>query len=145
MSFVDISNRWAVIVTYTNRKCNIWDFRGPISGFGIFLAYMKVHPGLVGRGVYFMTFLISQIVCDLWGVYFMSFVDISNRWAVIATYTNRKCNIWNFRGPISGFAKSFWVHMKGHPRLVGVYFMTFVDISNRLSVKATCTNRKCNI
>ena len=75
----------------------------------------------------------------------MTFIDISNRLAVKATCTNRKCNISNFGGPTSGFVKSLCHQLSGHHRLVGVYFMTFIDTPFRLAVKATCTNRKCNI
>ena len=52
-------------------------------------------------------------------MYFIAFIDISNRLAVKATCTNRKCNISDFGGPISGFAKFLWAHLIGHPRLVG--------------------------
>ena len=66
----------------------------------------------------------------------MTFIDISYRLAVKATCTNRKCNISDFGGPISGFAKFLWAHLIGHPQLVGVCVMTFIRISNRLAVIA---------
>ena len=52
----------------------------------------------------------------------MTFIDISCRLAAKATCTNRKCNIPDFEGPISGFAKILWTHLIGHPRLVGGLF-----------------------
>ena len=45
-------------------------------------------------------------------------------------------------GLTSGFSNKKWVHKIGHARLVGVYFMTFIDIPNRLAVIANFTNRK---
>ena len=55
----------------------------------------------------------------------MTFIDISYRLAVKATFTNRKYNIWDFGGPTSGFAKLLWPHLIGHPRLVGGLFYDF--------------------
>ena len=54
---------------------------------------------------------------------------------------------FEFLGSHFRFAKLLWSHLIGHPQLVGegVYFTTFVDISYRFAVKATFTNRKCNI
>ena len=45
----------------------------------------------------------------------MTFIDISYRMAVKATGTNRKCNVSDFNGPTSGFAKLLWSHLIGHP------------------------------
>ena len=55
----------------------------------------------------------------------MTFIDISNRLAVKATCTNRKCNISDFEDPISGFAKKIGAYLIGHPRLVGGLFYDF--------------------
>ena len=49
----------------------------------------------------------------------MTFIDIPYRLAVKATCTNRKCNISDFGGPTSGFAKFLWAHLIDHSRLVG--------------------------
>ena len=45
---------------------------------------------------------------DLWGVYFMTFIDISYRLAVMATCTNRKWKIWDF-----GAHFRFWKKFMG--------------------------------
>ena len=55
----------------------------------------------------------------------MTFIDISYHLAVEATYTNRKCNIFDFGGPISGFEKILLAHLIGHPQLVGGLFYDF--------------------
>ena len=75
----------------------------------------------------------------------MTFIDTPCRFDVKATCTNRKCNISEFGSPTSGYTKLLWSHLIGHPRLMGVSLMTFIHIPYRLAVKATCTNRKCNI
>ena len=51
----------------------------------------------------------------------------------------------NTRNTQRKYFKNLRAHFIGHSRLVGVYFMTFIDISCRLAVKPTCTNRICNI
>ena len=49
----------------------------------------------------------------------MTFICISYRLAAMTTCTKRKCNIWDFGGPTSGFVKFLWDHLIAHPRLVG--------------------------
>ena len=82
MTSIDISSRLAVKATCANPMCNISGFLGPTSG-------LQNHYGLIWLAI-----------LDLWegGVYFTTFVDISYRLAVKATFTNGKCNISDFGG-----------------------------------------------
>ena len=52
---------------------------------------------------------------------------------------------FGFLGPRCGFARFLRSHLIHHLRLMGDYLMTFIDTPYRFAVKATCTNRKCNL
>ena len=81
MTFIDIPYRLAVNATCTNRKCNILVFGAPLLVLKKKLwAHLIDHPRLGG------------------GVYLTTFVDISYRLALKATFRNRKCNISDFGG-----------------------------------------------
>ena len=80
MTFIDIPYRLAVKATCTNRKCNILVFGVPL---------LVLKKKIMGS---------SDRPSSAWGVYLTTFVDISYRLALKATFRNRKCNISDFGG-----------------------------------------------
>ena len=127
MTFIDISYRLGVMATCTNRKWKIWEFGGSTSGFAKILG---VH--LIGH---------SRLVGGLFYDFYSYLLPLGRN----GHLDKPEMEDLRFWGPTSGFAKIVRAHLIGHPRLLGVYFMNFIDISNRLAVMVTCTNRKWKI
>ena len=128
MTFIDISYRLAVKTTCTNRICNI-------SGFRVPLPVLQNYYGLIWLAI-----------LDLWeGGLFYDFCWYLLPFGRKGYFYKPEMQFFGFWGPRSGFARFLWSHLIHHLRLMGVYLMTFIDTPFRLAVKATCTNRKCNV